>query len=78
MQKFCHSCGMPLAGPEADKAKGDYCQYCADARGNLKSRDEVRQGLAQYLAGIKPEEKDVDYLKRADAYMQAMPAWADK
>jgi len=68
---------MPLQGPNVHPKGGDFCGWCADENGILKSREEIRQGLVQWLSGIKPGEQGVDYLKRADSYMAAMPAWAD-
>ena len=75
--KFCFSCGMPLEGEEAQKASGDYCQYCTDEKGNLKSRDEIAQGMVQFMKGWQPKVSDEEYLRRARAFMSAMPAWAE-
>lgn len=73
MNKFCFSCGMPLD----EHATGKYCQYCSNESGELKSRDDVKQGIAGWLMQITPENKNTDYLKRAESYMNAMPAWAE-
>lgn len=54
--------------------KGEYCQYCADDQGKLHPRGMVQQGIAQWLEGITPDVK-ADYMKRAEYYMMAMPAW---
>jgi len=71
--RFCQSCGMPL--PENDKAA--YCRYCADENGNLKPREAVREGIAAWLEQFTPDRK-ADFRKRADSYLNAMPAWAEK
>lgn len=73
MNQHCHSCGMPLS----NEAKGNYCTYCTDEKGNLHPREAVRQGIAQWLQGFSPQKEGVDFLHRADCYLQAMPAWAD-
>jgi len=73
MKNFCHSCGMPLE----ETTKSSYCQYCSNEKGELKSREEVTQGIAGWLMQITPEQKNVDYLKRAKSYINAMPAWAE-
>ncbi len=74
MSNSCHSCGMPLVAAEA---RGNYCQYCADEQGKLHPRERVQQGIAQWLEGWAPEEgKKPDFMKRAESYMRAMPAWA--
>ncbi len=74
MDKYCHSCGMPLGG----EAKGQYCQYCADAAGKLKPYAEVKAGISQWLSSWGPKTGKVDFEKRAEAYMKSMPAWADR
>ena len=73
--KFCFSCGMPLAGEEAEKAHGDFCQYCADDSGKLKPRAEVEAGLAEWLKSWSPSTSDEELARRARSYMAAMPAW---
>lgn len=73
--KHCLACGMPLS-PESSHQKTDkYCQYCADEKGELKSREECLAGIAQWLQSMTPEDKDADYMKRADYYLKSMPAW---
>ncbi len=78
MNKSCFSCGMPLAGEEVQKARGNYCQYCSDEQGNLLPKEQVKQGLVQWLQGWAPEGSKADFQKRAEYYMLAMPAWAQK
>lgn len=68
-QQFCHSCGMPT--------EGQYCEYCSDENGNLKSHDEVREGIAYWLSSWAPSP-NADFRSRADSYMRAMPAWAEQ
>lgn len=76
MDRFCLSCCAPLDTPEL-KSIGDYCCYCADEKGNLKSREEVTKGIAAWLACWAPKKDGVDFEKRAENYMKAMPAWAE-
>ncbi|MBN1696470.1 MAG: hypothetical protein JW881_03045 [Spirochaetales bacterium] len=77
MASSCLSCGMLLEGNANPKAKEIYCTYCSDKEGNLLPREQVRQGIAGWLREWAPEKKNVDFLKRADHYMNSMPAWAD-
>ncbi len=48
----CYSCGMPLE-KATDYALGDmsqkYCIYCTDTQGNLKSFEEILNGLTHHL-----------------------------
>ena len=73
MNTFCQSCGAPVSGPSDAK----YCTYCTDEQGNLKSREAVRAGIAAWLEQISPNDGTVDFQKRAESYMNAMPAWAE-
>lgn len=75
--KYCHSCGMPVTNETAAEKTDKYCQYCADDNGDLKSREEIKAGIAQWLNGFTPEDKEADYNKRAEFYMKSMPAWAE-
>ena len=72
--EHCQSCGMPLSG----EAQGGLCQYCVDENGNLKPREEVQTGISEWLKQWAKEEGSADFMKRADNYLKAMPAWADK
>lgn len=76
MDKFCYSCGVPLMDQFKGKAE-NYCVHCTDADGQLKSREEVRQGMAGYFMTWQPDIDHATALKRAEFYMQSMPAWAD-
>ena len=76
--KFCFSCGMPLDGEEAQKASGNHCQYCTDEKGNLKSKEDIAQGMVQFMTGWQPKVSEKEFLRRAYAYMSAMPSWADE
>jgi hypothetical protein len=72
--RFCQSCGMPL--PEGEKAP--YCRYCTDDQGRLKPREAVREGIAAWLEQFAPDKGKADFRKRADSYLNAMPAWAEE
>lgn len=73
MQKFCQSCGAPIT----EETANPFCQYCMDENGQLKSRETVRDGIAAWLEMFTPNDGSVDFQKRADFYLKAMPAWAE-
>ena len=73
-QKFCFSCAMPLDA--SAPAESNHCTYCTQPDGSLKSRDEVKAAIAGWMKMWQPNLDDVNALKRADAYMHGMPAWA--
>ena len=74
--KFCFSCGMVLY-EATQKNAGNYCGYCTTSEGKLKTREEVMQGIAQWMKRWQPDIDDAKALVRAKAYMNAMPAWAE-
>ena len=76
MDKFCHSCAAPLSGEFKGPAE-NYCKYCSDEQGSLKSREEVRRGIAEWFKRWQPDVDDEKALARAGAYLNAMPAWAE-
>ena len=77
MAGFCYSCSMPLMGPEGEKARGNYCQYCSDEQGALRPKEQIQKGIAEWLSGWAPKGSSIDFMKRAEYYMKAMPAWSE-
>lgn len=77
MNATCISCGMPLRSA-ADHALSDptklFCLHCATPAGELKSYDDVRAGMRDFLTrtqGIAPEVA----FEMAGKMMAGMPAW---
>jgi len=75
--RFCHSCGAPLNLPEFQGAAEDYCSRCTDDAGTLKSRDEVRAGIAALLMTWQKDLDQQQAIHRAAHFVNAMPAWAE-
>jgi len=63
--------------PECKGPAEDYCKYCTDERGNLKPREEIQRGIAEWLKSWQPDVNDEEAVIRAEHYMEAMPACAD-
>lgn len=76
--KFCRSCGIILDGTIAKEAAPGFCGYCVDDKGNLKPKQEIQAGIAEWLKSFSPAEGKADFTKRAANYMNAMPAWAEE
>ncbi|MDP4176489.1 MAG: hypothetical protein Q8933_21095 [Bacteroidota bacterium] len=77
--KFCQSCGVILDGTIAKEgAKPGHCTWCVDEQGNLKPKEEVQAGVAEWLKSFSPKDGNPDFMKRAENYLNAMPAWAEK
>lgn len=72
-QHFCYSCGISLATVPGSVAP--YCSYCVDQPGVLKSRLTVKAGIAQWLVSWQPGLDETEADRRAENYMQSMPAW---
>jgi outer membrane biosynthesis protein TonB len=73
----CQSCAMPLNSP-SDHALGNeqnpYCAHCADANGNLKSKEEVREGMINYYTQTEGKTRE-EAERVVDAHMGMQPAW---
>jgi len=75
--QFCQSCTYPLSqSPEARGKDPRYCRMCTDDEGRLHPREEVRAGIAGWLAEWQGVDQAVG-MARAEHFMKAMPAWAD-
>ncbi len=75
---YCMSCGMPLSMPDMKGRSEQFCKHCGDDAGEVKSREEILNGIAWWLKSWQPGLSDAEAKKRAEHYMKAMPAWADK
>ncbi|MBA7561763.1 hypothetical protein ES708_03405 [subsurface metagenome] len=76
--KNCMSCGMPMTKPE-DFGGGNpanlYCVHCSKPDGNLKSYDEVFEGMVNFMMqSQKVDRKTAE--SAAKEYMSRMPAWS--
>lgn len=73
----CQSCGMPMVRLE-DHGGGrldvHYCKYCTDAQGELKPREQVRQGMIDLMVTARRKSIE-DAEKFVDNFMKKMPAW---
>ncbi len=78
MGKLCHSGAAPLGTPDFKGPAENYCKYCTDAAGKLKSPEEIQNGIAQWFKGWQPNLDDKKTLERAGFYMKSMPAWAEE
>lgn len=74
--KFCQSCGIILDGNIAKETAPGFCGYCVDEKGKLKQKEIIQAGIAEWLKSYTPVKDGVDFMKRAENYMNAMPAWA--
>jgi hypothetical protein len=75
--KVCKSCGMPMENVEqhgGGNPLNNYCSYCTDELGNLKSYDEVLQGMTNYMiTAMKLEYKTAQEMAKDE--MIKHPAW---
>jgi uncharacterized glyoxalase superfamily protein PhnB len=75
--KACMSCGMPMTRPD-DFGGGNpenlYCVYCSNPDGSLKSREQVFQGMVNFM--MTSEKMDRETAESAvKERMASMPAW---
>lgn len=75
--RMCESCGMPMGKPEdfgGKNIKNNYCVYCSDLNGVLKSYDEILRGMAVFMMKTRGMTEE-DAIKKAKEHMAKMPAW---
>jgi len=71
----CYSCGAAVK--DATAKEKAYCEYCTDENGDLKGKEEIRNGIAGWLTAWAVDSiSDEEATRRADLYMQSMPEWA--
>jgi len=78
--KYCATCGMPLTKKE-DFSLGDensqFCLYCTDAEGKVKTCEEIFEGGVQYfMSQIGDDRKLAERITRKN--MSQLPYWQDK
>ncbi|MFZ1683818.1 MAG: hypothetical protein WAU88_06755 [Candidatus Zixiibacteriota bacterium] len=78
MSKMCHSCAAPLDNPGFRGAAEDFCKYCTDESGKLKSSETVQFGIAEWFMMWQPGIDRNVAMQRAAIYMKSMPAWAER
>jgi thioredoxin-related protein len=50
------------------------CVYCSDSEGNLKPRNEVREGMVNFWMQRENIDRSTAE-KKTDEYMSIQPAW---
>jgi len=76
----CRSCGMPMEEDKqhgAGDSKNNYCVYCTDTSGKLKTREQVRIGMITFFMKAKKMDEKAA-MKFVDSHMAKMPAWKKK
>lgn len=75
--KTCISCGMPMKTPSefaGGDTKKDYCVHCSHPDGSMKSFEEQKASMTQFI--VKTQEFDEGVaLKTAEDVMKKLPAW---
>ena len=78
--KYCNACGMPLNKKE-DFANGDessnFCHYCANPDGSVKSADEIFEGGVQFFMNqFGGDRQKAERITRKN--MNNLPYWQGK
>lgn len=75
--RICESCGMPMEGAKdhgGHDESNSYCKYCTNTKGELKSREQVRDGMVAYM--VKSEKRSREEAERfVEQHLSQMPAW---
>ena len=70
------SCGMPMAKREdfgGGNPANTYCAHCSHPDGRLKSYDEVREGIVNFMMMSQHMDKEIAE-RSVHEYMSTMPA----
>ncbi|MHA2024453.1 MAG: zinc ribbon domain-containing protein [Candidatus Thorarchaeota archaeon] len=73
----CVSCGLTMDKAEefgGHKVGNKSCVYCSDSKGNLKPKNDVREGMVQFWMQRESIDRTTAE-KKTDEYMKTMPAW---
>jgi uncharacterized glyoxalase superfamily protein PhnB len=76
--KSCMSCGMPMT--KADDFGGGnpenlYCVYCSNRDGSLKSREEVFEGMVNFMMTSQKMDREIAE-SAVKERMSKLPAWS--
>lgn len=76
--KECIACGMPMEKAE-DFAGGDvlkdFCAYCANDDGTMKTYDEVLGGVTSFIVTTQGLDENAAR-ETAKSMMSKLPAWS--
>lgn len=73
---FCHSCSTPLEIEQNRGASDRFCRYCSDKQGRLRPREEVEELLSGWFRAWQRDISAEEARRRAQLYMEALPAWS--
>ncbi len=71
---LCRSCSAALDDLHRGTSER-FCRFCSDETGTLKPRAEVQRVIARWFQHWQGALSDDEAMRRADLYMQALPAW---
>lgn len=72
----CQSCSVSLLDRHNQGVSDRFCRYCSDESGRLLPREEVRRLIADWFRSWQPGVTEENVVRRADLYMELMPAWS--
>ena len=78
--KACLSCGMPMSKVEdfgGGNTESLYCVYCSKPDGSLKGREEVFQGMVDFMMTSQKLDRETAESAVKDR-MSKMPAWSGR
>lgn len=78
--KNCESCGMPMRNPEdfgGNDVNNKYCKYCTNDKGELKSYEDVFNGMVNFVVQTQGIDRTQAELAAKEG-LAKMPAWKNK
>lgn len=77
--KLCKSCGGPLSDFDKNEIiNPDYCPYCVDEKGKLKSYKDIIDGMISYIKNDHKEITPKNRIITAQKWLSEAPAWKNK
>jgi hypothetical protein len=70
---YCHSCLAFIKDSDSDSR--EYCSWCGNEDGSLKPRSDVLEIMTDWFMSWQKGLDRSEARRRAESYMQAMPAW---
>ena len=81
MEKYCISCGMPLARQEdvgIETDRGPVCKFCVDSEGKVKNCREIFEGGVQFFMNSVPGTDRTMAERITRKNMKSQPMWQGK
>jgi hypothetical protein len=79
MTKLCKSCSGPLNEFDPkDLIHPDFCPFCVDEKGEIKSYKDILDVMIEYIQSDHPEVKEENREEKAKEFLLEGPVWSEE